>query len=64
MEDLLARNRKPEYLHTYLYILWRNHAWDKAIAAGNELKDDLAREGKPTADIEKQIEDIKGYKIR
>lgn len=64
MEELLSRNRDPRFLNTYLYILWRNHHWDKAIEVGNEIKESLTRNGKETEDIEKQIEQIKGYKIR
>lgn len=64
MEELLGRKREPKYLRTYIYILWRNHQWDKALAACNELKDSLASEGKPTTEIEKQIAEIKSYKAR
>lgn len=64
MEELLSRNRDPKYFSTYVYILWRNHYWDKAIAVCKEWKDHLAREGKPTANIERQIEQIEGYKVK
>ena len=62
MEELLSRKRNPQYFSTYIYILWRNHHWDKALAVCHEWKDYMAREGKATANIERQIEQIKGYK--
>lgn len=62
MEELLSKDRNPKYFNTYIYILWRNHHWDEAIAVCNEFKDYLTREGKPTGNIERQIEQIKGYK--
>lgn len=64
MEELLNRKRDPKYFQPYIYILWRNHKWDKAIAACNELKDMLNAEGKPINEIEKQIAQIKGYKVK
>ncbi|MBO9633613.1 MAG: thioredoxin family protein [Chitinophagaceae bacterium] len=62
MEELLRKDRNPKYFNTYIYILWRNHHWDEALAVCNEFKDYLAHEGKPTENIERQIEQIKGYK--
>lgn len=62
MEELLSKDRNPKYFNTYIYVLWRNHHWDKAIAVCKEFKDYLAGEGKPTENIERQMEQIKGYK--
>lgn len=64
MDELLKRNRDPRYLNTYIYILWRNYHWDEAIAACYELKESLVKTGRSTKDIDNQIEQIKGYKLK
>jgi len=64
MEELLGRKRDTRYFSPYIYILWRNHQWDKAITACAELRDRLSGEGKSTTEIEKQMEQIKGYKAK
>ncbi|MBV4358912.1 thioredoxin family protein [Pinibacter aurantiacus] len=62
MEDLLARNRNPEYLDTYFYILWRNFHFEKALAVGDEIRNNLTRENKSTKRIDSQITMITDYR--
>lgn len=60
MEDLLARNRKPEYLNSYCYILWRNYNLEKALLVADEIRENVVKSGKPTKSVDDQIEMIKG----
>lgn len=55
MEDLLARNRKPEYLNTYFYITWRNYHFEDALKIGNEIRENAIRANKSTQSIDRQI---------
>ncbi|WP_431436055.1 thioredoxin family protein [Chitinophaga caseinilytica] len=64
MEDLLARNRNPRYLNTYFYILWRNYQFNKAVEVGNEIRDGLVKNGRNTADIDKQIQMVKDLIVK
>lgn len=64
MEDLLARNRDPRYLNTYMYLLWRNFHFDKALQVGQEIKANQVQAQKPTQDIDKQIEMVNGLKVK
>jgi len=60
MEDLLATNRKPEYLNAYCYILWRNYNLEKALLVADEMRENAVKSGKPTKSVDDQIEMIKG----
>ncbi|MGE7774832.1 thioredoxin family protein [Chitinophaga sp. NPDC101104] len=64
METLLARNRDPRYLNTYFYILWRNFQFNKAVEVGNEIRDGLVKNGRSTADIDKQIQMVKDLIVK
>lgn len=64
MEELLSRNRDPRYLNTYFYILWRNYHWEEALEVAYEIRENQIKAGRPTADIDKQIEQVKGWKIK
>lgn len=64
MEDLLARNRKPSYLDTYFYILWRNNFIEKALLVANEMRDDAIKNGMSTKSIDEKITMVKGIKVK
>lgn len=62
MENLLARNRNPQYLNTYFYILWRNYQIEKAITVGEEMRTNAIRENQPTKPIDDQIAMVNGLR--
>jgi len=64
MENLLSRNRAPNYLHTYFYILWRNYQFDKAIEVGEEMKANAIKQNQPSKDIDAQITMVKDLKVK
>lgn len=64
MEDLLERNDNPQYLQVYVYILWRNFRYDKALEVVKKMRANAVEDGKPTEQIDKQIEEIVGMKER
>jgi len=59
MDTLLARNRDPKYLKTYLYILQRNHQFGKALEVAEEMRDHALANELSTIRIDKQIEQLK-----
>ena len=59
MENLLARNPDPKYLHTYFYILWRNYQYDKAIKVGNQIRDYQIKNNESTESIDKTLSQIR-----
>lgn len=64
MEELLERNRKPQYLSTYFYILWRNEFWDKALEVGHEIKANQQKVNQSTEAIDKQIQMVSDLKSK
>jgi thiol-disulfide isomerase/thioredoxin len=64
MEDLLARNRNPQYLDTYFYILWRNNFIEKALVVANEMRNNAIKNRTSTKSIDDKIEMVKGIKVR
>jgi thiol-disulfide isomerase/thioredoxin len=62
MENLLKRNRKTEYLYTFMYILERNHCWDKATKIALEIKEATIKNGESCKYIDSRIENIKKAK--
>ncbi len=64
MEELLKRNRNPQYLNTYFYILWRNHHWAEALEVGKEIKEGLIKSGQSTEQIDKQVDMVKSARLK
>lgn len=64
METLLKRSQNPRYLNTYFYILWRNSRWDQALEVGQQIKENLVRTNRSTADIDKQIKMVSESKSK
>ncbi|WP_316838111.1 hypothetical protein [Pedobacter nutrimenti] len=64
MENLLKRNPDPSYLDFYFYILWRNYQVDKALAVGNQIRENDIKNDRPTKSIDEQIEMVKGIKAK
>lgn len=62
MENLLARNPNPQYLHTYFYILWRNSQYDKALNVGDQIRDYLVKNNESTESIDNTMIQIRALK--
>ena len=58
MEDLLKHNDDPQYLDTYIYILWRNHEFDEAIRLAKRLRSITIEQGRSAKQIDDQIDVI------
>ena len=62
IEKLLSKDRNPNYLRTYNYILQRNHKWDKSKEVLMEMRKYNSSINKSTARIDDQIKKIEEYK--
>jgi len=62
MEDLLERNPDSKYMHTYFYLLHRNHHFDRAFEVGNEIRKNSIENGLSTDAIDKQMQQVKDYR--
>lgn len=64
METLFKRSQNPRYLNTYFYILWRNSRWDQALEVAKQIKENMIRTNRSTADIDKQIKMVSEAKLK